>query len=502
MQHLDEGTIHAWIDGELSPEQAVELETHVRDCTECAAAVAEARGLVAASTRILTALDHVPGGVIPSVPDIAPAQLVPRRWYQRMDVRAAAALLFVAGASVLVARTRMDLADSRAMIATADKAPVASSVAAEIGDAGSAEGNQKATADVSSASPAPAATAPAATAPAIAESPSTRPLASREAMPGAPQKSSFAEARGPTSRSLQPKVMADEQPPANRIRSESQLSKEEATKTRGADAVNAPPAAMRVGAAAPPMPIGQAGIRSGTARTGGIAGRVTDKNDGRGVPNAQVIVEGTTLSVATDKDGKFRIENVPQGAQQLRVRSLGYTPTGVPLTVEPSQVTAARVGLTPSQTTLEEVVVTSAEGTPVTAMMGAAINKAVATAPLRVLRADSTMGTKRTVYEVSRGVEVSLTESKVEAVAERDNAADDSARRKVAAPQRLEQASAARQDEKLSGAVAGALAAPAAPILPLNSITWIERGRRYVLTGRLTTKDLEALKGRLIQTKR
>jgi hypothetical protein len=135
-------------------------------------------------------------------------------------------------------------------------------------------------------------------------------------------------------------------------------------------------------------------------------------------------------------------------------------------------------------------------------MMGAAINKAVATAPMRVLRADSTMGTKRTVYEVSRGVEVTLTESKVEAVAERDNAADDSARRKVAAPQRLEQASAARQDEKLSGAVAGALAAPAAPILPLNSITWIERGRRYVLTGRLTTKDLEALKGRLIQTKR
>lgn len=60
MQHLDEGTIHAWLDGALSVEEAARAEAHVASCTACAAAAAEARGLIAASSRILTALDDVP----------------------------------------------------------------------------------------------------------------------------------------------------------------------------------------------------------------------------------------------------------------------------------------------------------------------------------------------------------------------------------------------------------------------------------------------------------
>jgi hypothetical protein len=60
MRHLDEGTIHAWLDGALSPGAAASAETHVASCRSCADAVAEARGLIAASSRILTALDDVP----------------------------------------------------------------------------------------------------------------------------------------------------------------------------------------------------------------------------------------------------------------------------------------------------------------------------------------------------------------------------------------------------------------------------------------------------------
>lgn len=63
--HLDEGTIHAWLDGALDAEEAARVERHAAECGACAAAVAEARGLVAGASRILTALDGVPGGIVP-----------------------------------------------------------------------------------------------------------------------------------------------------------------------------------------------------------------------------------------------------------------------------------------------------------------------------------------------------------------------------------------------------------------------------------------------------
>ena len=70
-EHLDEGTIHAWLDGALDATQSADVDTHVQGCAECSAKVAEARGLIAASSRILTALDDVPANVIPK-PAAAP----------------------------------------------------------------------------------------------------------------------------------------------------------------------------------------------------------------------------------------------------------------------------------------------------------------------------------------------------------------------------------------------------------------------------------------------
>ena len=97
MQHPDEGTIHAWLDGELSAEETQALESHVAGCAECSARVAEARGLIAASSRIVSALDIVPAGVIP-----AAAKPIRRQWYSTVQFRAAAGLLVVIGASTLL----------------------------------------------------------------------------------------------------------------------------------------------------------------------------------------------------------------------------------------------------------------------------------------------------------------------------------------------------------------------------------------------------------------
>ncbi len=96
MQHLDEGTIHTWLDDALSPDEAARVEAHVAECPQCATAVAEARGFIAASSRILTALDHVPRGVVPAA--------LPVQWYNRAAWRAAAAVLVVAIGSLVVVR--------------------------------------------------------------------------------------------------------------------------------------------------------------------------------------------------------------------------------------------------------------------------------------------------------------------------------------------------------------------------------------------------------------
>jgi len=96
MQHLDEGMIHSWLDGALAPDEAARVEAHVAECPECAAAVAEARGFIAASSRILTALDNAPRGVIPVA--------APKRRVDPIVWRVAATLLVVAAGTLAVFR--------------------------------------------------------------------------------------------------------------------------------------------------------------------------------------------------------------------------------------------------------------------------------------------------------------------------------------------------------------------------------------------------------------
>lgn len=144
MQHPDEGTIHAWIDGELSRDEATALEMHLAECAECSASAAEARGLVAASSRIVSALDIVPGGVIPA------ARAKRQPWYASTQLRAAAAIAIVAGASMLVMRDQKEATmDSvRAVTAPAPATaeadmPVAQSAASSAPTANAAAGAAK-----------------------------------------------------------------------------------------------------------------------------------------------------------------------------------------------------------------------------------------------------------------------------------------------------------------------------------------------------------------------
>lgn len=111
MQHPDEGTIHAWLDGALPPDEGRAIEEHAAECPSCAAAIAEARGMIAGSSRILAALDAVPGGVLPSTETFTAlgsdrAAALPRhQWWQSVPLRAAAAIVLVGSVSWMATRS-------------------------------------------------------------------------------------------------------------------------------------------------------------------------------------------------------------------------------------------------------------------------------------------------------------------------------------------------------------------------------------------------------------
>ncbi|HZE09231.1 MAG TPA: zf-HC2 domain-containing protein, partial [Gemmatimonadaceae bacterium] len=127
MQHPDEGTIHAWLDGALSAEEAARIEAHVNECPQCAAAVAEVRGFIAASSRILTALDNVPAGVVPEGrgKGEAGSGMVARSARTRnwMYWRAAAAVLVIAIGTVVVRKEQSGTSRTSTIAEKADTAP-------------------------------------------------------------------------------------------------------------------------------------------------------------------------------------------------------------------------------------------------------------------------------------------------------------------------------------------------------------------------------------------
>lgn len=104
MQHLDEGTIHAWLDGALPTTEAREVEHHLTECADCSAMVAEARGLVAGASRIVSSLDVVRGNVIPKTPAARGGRSVWHSLHLTPARAALAATLMIAVSTLLTVR--------------------------------------------------------------------------------------------------------------------------------------------------------------------------------------------------------------------------------------------------------------------------------------------------------------------------------------------------------------------------------------------------------------
>ncbi len=114
--HVTEESLHAWLDGALGIDDADAVERHAKSCQACAAAVAEARGYIAASMRIMQAADVSPRHVVPHDDVIRTAARVVAtadrqhestvgRWRVRRFVQIAAGLLvMILGAAYIVSR--------------------------------------------------------------------------------------------------------------------------------------------------------------------------------------------------------------------------------------------------------------------------------------------------------------------------------------------------------------------------------------------------------------
>jgi anti-sigma factor RsiW len=392
MQHPDEGTIHAWLDGELPEDQANGIAAHVNECPECSAMVAEARGLIAASTRILTALDNVPAGVIPEGAARPSAPVRRRRWYDRTDIRAAAALLIVAGASYLV--VKRDSGASRETLMVADKVQPA---------------------------PAP---------PAAPASPADKPAMEQSV---APQRAANVAAGGSAAVTGMNKAMSRETingreaqtPPTSRARArtradadvavphvaEPMLATPSPTMSSIAGVVKVTSKRGKIGDSANFLGKGIAAAARATAPVFGVVeGRVIDQKNEQGLASAQVVLPGTPL---------------------------------------------------------------------------------VSGLSLRMKSVDSTSATRRTVYEISPGVRVTLAES----LADSGGTSEVRGVTEGAVATALR---AAQSDAK----VAQPTTVAAAPAAAINTISWTDRGRRFVLSGPVPVETLQELKKQLMQLRR
>jgi hypothetical protein len=380
MPHLDEGTIHTWLDGQLPPDEARSVEAHVAECRQCAGAVAEARGLIAASSRILTALDSVPREVVPKQPPVhaiddvssgAPFAAAPatpitptpaaerarRRWVSGPWLGAAPGIVGGLGTVALMraAKNGADLGlDQVAAVAAspgprADTTPlpvVATRPAAPRAASENSLGDRRSAASVPQAAPAPG------------NAPAERDVEARQLADAPPAAPSVARAK------VEQQVgVIDAKKAADELAKDTRQQEPSGRVALRGNVAAQPPAAE----AERTITIYRARSLQADAASaarldsvGSVRGRVTDANN-TGIGGVMVTIAGTTTGAVTNSAGEFTLGGVQGGRHQLVVRQVGYQPLTRDITVTAGQTLTTDVVLTPTTTALSEVVVTGAQ---------------------------------------------------------------------------------------------------------------------------------------------
>jgi len=102
---------------------------------------------------------------------------------------------------------------------------------------------------------------------------------------------------------------------------------------------------------------------SASGQSGGIAGAVVSAEGGRPVEGAEVVLGASVARVSTGVSGRFRLSNVPSGAQVLITRAVGLVPDTVTVTVVSGQTATVNVALRRPASSLSAVAVTAQKRT-------------------------------------------------------------------------------------------------------------------------------------------
>lgn len=354
MQHVDEALLVAYADDALSAAERGAIESHLATCAACRARVDEERALSAQSAAILA--HTAPGALVaPPFEDVlrragtgssgGAVGATPRRRHGWVPLAWAASLIVAIGAGwiarMMLLSPELDAGVERVESAERDVADEDRA----LGDfteprAEAMQRPQSAPGETQSAAASPI--------PSVAERGQTATGAGRAE--GAPQQKTAADvaaAQAP----VEPR--AAEPTAAEQTRAEASVEQARA---------EAPPAEA---ALAHPSPAARAlaqmavGDTAGSAGAGSIAGRLVDAATGAPLRGALVMVAGTEQGTVTNADGRFLLDDVPAGQQNVRMALIGYGDTTHAVDVRPDSASAMQVALEPASVALDALVVTA-----------------------------------------------------------------------------------------------------------------------------------------------
>ena len=90
-----------------------------------------------------------------------------------------------------------------------------------------------------------------------------------------------------------------------------------------------------------------------------VYGHVIDAKTGEHLPYVIIKVKGTTIATTTDNTGHFFLKNLPEGTFDIEATFIGYTAQSESVTIKHDTSKELNFKLTPSDTNLDEVVVSA-----------------------------------------------------------------------------------------------------------------------------------------------